>query len=217
MSFPTVRALVASAVVFALPESRAAQPVQSPSTAETKATLREQLAQIVRETKTASWIHDSWETKDGKEEQCVSRCFWSRDGHLRMEVTEGHGAGSTIVLTGDRVTVRPFDAIGFFRLHYKVSDSMVLSVRGNDLSHTSFIDDLTVMLDAWDRTDVSFTKNEAVVSYSNRQRLPTRAWIQLNPIVLKRLESTENGRVVERTTYSQIHVAESLDPKLFEL
>ncbi len=189
----------------------------SSTAATSKEILRDQLARVARDTRTASWIHDSWETKDGKTEESRARCFWTRDGRFRMEVIDGRGAGSTLVLDGDRVTVRPFGIFGLLRLHYKVTDDAVRSVRGNELTHTSFIDDISVMLDSWDKADVAISGPEATVSYLDRQHQATRAWIRLAPLELERVETTEGGRLVQKTIYEQIRVGDPLDPKLFQL
>ena len=172
--------------------------------------LRVRLERLVQQTKTASWVQVRWERKGDEEQRVRSRCLWSAEGLLRMDVEEGHGAGTSLLRVGDRVTIRPPGILGAFKLHKRVTDELLRSLRGKDLRTVGFLPELQRVLEHWE--DVELDISGTVLRYPDADRLQARMAIHLETLTPGSIEAREGGLVVERTTFEQVRYGVPVDP-----
>ncbi|HEY3445010.1 MAG TPA: hypothetical protein VGK67_01555 [Myxococcales bacterium] len=192
--------------------SRAQPPGPVPAQAEGAAELRGRLERLVQQTKTASWVQVRWERKGSEEQWVRSRCLWTAEGLLRMDVEDGYGAGTTLLREGNRVTIKPPGILGAFKLHKNVSDGILRSLRGKDLRTAGFLPELQKVLERWDEVDLQIRGTDALLRYADTDRLQGQMAIQLETLTPLSIETRENGEVVERTTFDQVRFGVPVDP-----
>ncbi|MGC4113549.1 MAG: hypothetical protein QM765_02565 [Myxococcales bacterium] len=166
----------------------------------------------MQETKTASWVQVRWERKGTEEQYVRSRCLWTAEGLLRMEVEDGRGAGTTLLRHGDRVTIKPPGILGAIKLHKNVRDGILRSLRGKDLRTAGFLPELQLVLERWEQVELEIRGTDAVLRYADADRLQAQMTIQLETLAPMFMEARENGEVVERTTFDQVRFGVPVDP-----
>lgn len=175
--------------------------------------LRQRLARLLRQTRSVSWVQTNWERKGDREQSVRSKCLWTAGGVLRMEVEEGRGAGTRLVKRGDRVTIRPPGLFSALTLHKDVGDSLLKSLRGNDLRRAGFLPELEHVLAHWSQVELERVGTEIRLRYPNAQRLPAQLSLELESLAPSAIEASEGGVVVERTTFDQVRFGVAVDPE----
>ncbi len=198
-------ALLVGSVSQARPPGSAVQP-------EGARRLRERLEHLLQQTKTASWVQARWERKGSEEQYVRSRCLWTAAGQLRMDIVDGHGAGTALLREGDRVIIKPPGVLGVFKLHRNVSDGLLRSLRGKDLRTAGFLPSLQRVVQRWDEVELQVRDGDVLLRYADDDRLQAQMAIQLETLTPLSIEARENGEVVERTTFDQVRFGVPVDP-----
>ncbi len=175
--------------------------------------LKAGLQKIKSETKKASYAQKTWEKKGDKESLIVADCYWMGQSTIRMDITGGTGKGGVAILKDGKVTAFLGGILSFAKLSYDPWDSTVVGIRGNGMTTSGFMDDLTLVLKSWDNSKVVFSGDKAVIDYTGPDKMPTKMWVKSDGSGIIKTETYEKGQVVVRNEYSRVNLSATFDEK----
>ncbi len=178
--------------------------------------VRKALRQRLDGLKTAKWKHDIWATNGEDEQHTIGEAYWRDDGRIRIDIVGGDNKGGTAILVGDKVVGWKRGMLSFAKLSFEYTNKRVLSVRGQTMKMSGFLDDFRAILEQDDAVVTAASKDEFVVDYRGDQGFPTRMWLRLSELYPYRIEVREGDKVVEKHVYSDVEYNPSLDADLFE-
>lgn len=191
------------------------RPVAANEAVVDRLALKARIEALVRDTKTATWYQDVWISNGKDTETTAADCFWRQPDHVRLNVKKGRGSGATAVYKDGKVTGFQPGMFSFVKLTYDVRDKEVLSIRGQDIRSNGFIDDYALILKQWDAVTVLGEGGKLRLNYKNTEGLPAQMTVSPETLQPSLIESTENGKVVERFKYTNVVFNPEIEAKLF--
>ena len=137
--------------------------------------VKDKLAQLIKETKTATWNTKVCEHLGEKMEESTVKVAWAGIDLQRVKVLTGRAAGKTLLLRGDTVHV------GWLKFDH--SNRMVQTLRGNSLRLNGFLDDVEHMLNTWDEVVVSEEDGLWLFDFVASNDMQTKMW--MDPVTLQ--------------------------------
>jgi outer membrane lipoprotein-sorting protein len=189
--------------------------VSSQAAADPKQDARARLEKMLQETKTLTWDQKIWLSKGDDEERNSAQCFYQAPDQFRLNVSEGRGAGATVVYKNGMLKAFKRGLLSFAKLTYKPRDKAVLSLRGGDITQTGFLDDLANVLRQWDTVEFKATPAEWTLNYKDTQGLPAQMKFRTGELYPYRIEVSEAGKIVETHNFSNVIYNPVIDPAVF--
>jgi outer membrane lipoprotein-sorting protein len=208
-----MRHLLRTLVVLALAVTPAwADEAEDPTF---RSALHDRIQATLDSTKSLTWYQDIWATNGKKDDNTSADCFWVAPDKVRLNVKKGRGAGATALYANGKVTGFKPGMFSFVKLSYDVRDPEVMGVRGSDIRSNGFLDDWGLILSQWAAVKIARAGEKLVLQYKSAEGLPAKMWVAESSLQPSKIETEENGKVVERFEYKNVVYNAAIDPKLF--